>query len=404
MKRITNEHVAYFLIFLLALFLRFVYLGTVPLSNNEAIWALDALHVAQGSASELHANPFYILWTSVLFFIFGDNNFWARFLGALSGITLIGLPILLKPWIGKKVALIFAFGLASEPSLLAASRIAGGPMISICLLCFALAALLYGKKSLSILIIAISLLSGEHILHGLLGVGIALGIIWTISRLGWINLSFSNADRVQQPETQKFPYLSGVEWLSVLGIFIAVGTLFLRYPTGIAAFGKTFSSYFASWGKSTQISPLHFMGLFFINEMLIICVGSLGFIRAWFQSNAFQKLVGIGSLVLFLWLVAYPQREPVHLAWMAVPLWALTATEVVTWVERYFNEEKFAALSHCGLILLLMGLVWINLAGLTLPQPNEEVFRTRWILLMGVVALIILSTLLVGLGWSVNAA
>ena len=404
MKRITNEHIVYFLIFLLGLLLRFVYLGAVPLSNNEAIWALDALHISPGSATELHADPFYILWTAVLFFVFGDNNFWARFLEALSGTALIGLPIFLRPWIGKRAALIFAAGLALDPSLLAASRIAGGPMISICLLFFAIAAILYRKKTLSVLLIAISLLTGVHILHGLIGISIALGIIWVMSRLGWVHPSFFDAVHNQKLEPQKFPYLSSVDWLIVLGTFIAVGTFFLRYPAGIAAFGNTFSSYFASWGASTLISPLHLMGMFFINEMLIICIGSLGFVRAWFQPNTFQKLVGIGSSVFFLWLLAYPQREPLYLAWIAVPLWALTATEVVTWIERYFNEDKFAALAHSGLILLLMGLIWINLAGLTLPQPNEEVFRTRWILLMGVVALTILSTLLVGLGWSVKAA
>jgi hypothetical protein len=80
----------YALAFLLAIGLRFIQLGVMPLTDVEASSALQALHIAQGLKPALNPHPFYILSTSVLFFLYGGGtNFLARFMPAF--VELVGI-------------------------------------------------------------------------------------------------------------------------------------------------------------------------------------------------------------------------------------------------------------------------------------------------------------------------
>jgi predicted membrane-bound mannosyltransferase len=76
----------YALAFLLAIGLRFIQLGAMPLTDAEAAPAMQALHIAQGLKPALSPYPFYILSTSILFFLVGNGtDFLARFIPALTG-------------------------------------------------------------------------------------------------------------------------------------------------------------------------------------------------------------------------------------------------------------------------------------------------------------------------------
>ena len=68
-RPVKNESVFYGGAFILAATLRFCQLGALPLSDSEATWALQALHVAQGTRPLLGSQPIYILPTSLLFFL-----------------------------------------------------------------------------------------------------------------------------------------------------------------------------------------------------------------------------------------------------------------------------------------------------------------------------------------------
>ena len=388
----------------MAVILRLSYLGTNSLADYEAKWAMDAFNLSQGLSGEVGAHPLYILWTSLLFFVFGDNTFIARLIPALCGSALVLLAYLLRSIIGQKASLIFAFGLAIDPSLVAASRLIASPILSICFISFGLAAFLAQQKKKGVLFFTIALLTGEQFLHGGIGILIVMGVLWLFQRLGWIRFPQVEAAEIPQlteQETVKPKRLVIISFY--VGIFIIGATLFLRYPQGIGAFARSFSAYIEGWGSYSGVFPLQMLFMLVIYEPLIIMLGGMGFLRAWLQRDDLNRLLGVLAGVLLLWLMLYPQRQMVHLAWVAVPLWALASRELVVYL-KYYDEDKKAALAHTALILLLLFLGWINLSGLTLPQPNEEVARTRWILLAGVLALGVLSTLLVGLGWSTQAA
>ena len=104
-----NEGWLYWLAFLIALGLRLIHLGTLPLTASEARLALQALQLTQGEAPVLDPQPGYILLTSVLFGIINTTNFLARLVPALVGSALVFVPHFFKDKIKPRPALILAW-------------------------------------------------------------------------------------------------------------------------------------------------------------------------------------------------------------------------------------------------------------------------------------------------------
>src|SRR5512136_48260 len=127
----TFEHALYALALAVAVGLRFLHLGALPLSDIEADWALQALRITQGLKPAISPNPAYVHLTAVLFYVFGATNFLARFWPALAGCVLVLAPWQLRRRFGRIPALLLAFGLAIDPGLVAISHQAGGPMLAI---------------------------------------------------------------------------------------------------------------------------------------------------------------------------------------------------------------------------------------------------------------------------------
>ena len=169
----TLEHAFYALALAIAVGLRFVQLGALPLSDYESGWALQALRVIQGLKPAIGPNPAYVHLTAILFYIFGPANFLARFWPALAGCTLVLAAWPLRRKIGRIPALILAFGLAIDPGLVAMSHLAGGPMLAIT--CLVLTALLWmdGRRAAAGFFAGLALLSGPSVWLGLVGLGLA---------------------------------------------------------------------------------------------------------------------------------------------------------------------------------------------------------------------------------------
>ena len=167
--------------FLLALALRLTQVGAMPLTDAEAAPALQALHISQGAKPPLSPHPFYILSTSVLFFLYGGGtNFLARLMPALIGSLLVFAPLLFNErlTLRPRPSLILAFFIALDPGLTALSRQAASPIFAIAFLLFAWAFINKNKPSLGGFFAALALLSGPSIWYGLLG----LGITWAINQ------------------------------------------------------------------------------------------------------------------------------------------------------------------------------------------------------------------------------
>ncbi|MBA4379993.1 MAG: hypothetical protein C0393_04795, partial [Anaerolinea sp.] len=165
-RRISLEHALYALAFSLALTLRFLHLGALPLSDFEADWALQALQVARGAHPAIGPNPAYVLLTSIPFYIFGASDFLARFWPALAGSILVLTPFFFRDRLGRVPALILAFALAFEPGLLALARVAGSLILAVSFLVLAWAMWRDGRYPLAGVLGGLALLSGPALWMG----------------------------------------------------------------------------------------------------------------------------------------------------------------------------------------------------------------------------------------------
>ena len=122
------EYGLYLLAFGLALALRLLRLGEIPLGDDEARWALQALDLVAGQHSGMGFQPAYVVVTGMAFFILQASNFAARLLPAIFGALLCLAPFKFRDILGQKPALVMAFLLVYDPGFLALSRLAGSPM------------------------------------------------------------------------------------------------------------------------------------------------------------------------------------------------------------------------------------------------------------------------------------
>ena len=110
-----------------ALGLRLWGLGDRAIHHDESLHMFYAWELFQGSGYEhipfMHG-PFQFFGSALTFRLFGDSDFTARLLYAAFGAALVGMPFLLRSYIGRSGALIAAGLLAISPTLLYFSRFA----------------------------------------------------------------------------------------------------------------------------------------------------------------------------------------------------------------------------------------------------------------------------------------
>jgi hypothetical protein len=113
----------------------------------------------------------------------------------------------------------------------------------------------------------------------------------------------------------------------------------------------------------------------------------------------------------------YPARQVGDLAWTLVPLWALAALELSNHT-RIFLEERREVTGMALLIFILLSFAWLDYAGIALDPLNvasnaiqvggsvlfENLPPTRYVLLISVLLLLVVSVLMVAMGWSARTA
>jgi hypothetical protein len=132
-------------------------------------------------------------------------------------------------------------------------------------------------------------------------------------------------------------------------------------------------------------------------------------------------------MYLSLWLLAafalallYPSRQVGDLAWAVIPLWTLAALELGSHTRIDFGERREVA-GVTLLIVLLLVFSWLDYAGIALDPLNpanlapnsiqvggyvlsQHLPPMRYMLLISVLLLLVVSVVLVALGWSARTA
>ncbi len=386
-RRFKHESLLYLLAFSIATALRFIQLGAMPLTDAEAAPALQALRISQGESQALAPHPFYVLATAATFFFYGGGtNFLARFLPALIGSLLVLAPLLFDDHLKPRPSLLLAFFLALDPGLVALSRQAASPILAIAFVVFTFGFLNKNKPVLASVSAALALLSGPSIWLGIL----ALGITWAILQ------AFKNIP-------VGLPKLTAFHLPTLLITFLLAGSLFFTVPNGLSAAFASLPAFLSRWSVPSDFPPGRLFFALLVYHPLPLLLGLIALVRGWFNGSARIIPLSVWLLVSLLLAVVLPSRQISDLAWAILPLCALAALEL-TRNFNIFPEERREIVGVALLTAFIWIFAWLDFAGVIWLPPDSLSYRDRFILLIGALFLLLLSLLLVALGWSMRTA
>ena len=395
-QHFKREGWLYALALLLAIGLRFIQLGAMPLTDAEAAPALQALHIAQGLKPALSPYPFYILSTSILFFLYGSaTDFLARFVPALIGSLLVFAPLILRR-IKPRPGLLLAFFIAVDPGLISLSRQAASPILAITFLLFAWGFFEQNKPRIAGFFAALALLGGPSVWTGLLG----LGITWAIAQ----GLKFRGSQPVAEVETTVFDHDAYKQaLLPFIATFITAGTLFFIAPNGLSAALASIPTFINGWLTPSDVPASRVFLSLFVYQPLAFLLALFAIIRGWRKASSRIIPLSIWFLVALLLAIFIPSRQVTDLAWVLIPLSALAALELVRSVY-IFPDERVEIAGVVFLTAFVWAFAWFDFAGLIWIPANSREYIVRFWLLIGALLLLVFSLLLIAAGWSIRTA
>lgn len=123
--RLEWQTVAYFAVFLVALFTRFYDLGAKPLHHDESIHAYYSYKLFKLEGYQYdptYHGPFLYHANALVYFLFGDSDYTCRVLPAVFGMVLVALPFFFREWLGKTGALMVGLLMTISPTVTYVSR------------------------------------------------------------------------------------------------------------------------------------------------------------------------------------------------------------------------------------------------------------------------------------------
>lgn len=388
----------YWLAFLVALGFRLIQLGAKPLTDSEAQFALQALHLARGDAPLLGPQPAYILLTGLLFLVTEAANFTARLVPALAGSLLVFAPYYFRDRLKPLPALLLAFLLAFDPALTALSRQANGTILALTFLLFAWGMWRNGRAIPAGIFAGFALLSGPSVWSGLLMLGLTLII-----------------HRLTNPPAPITNHQLRDGGIALLATLLLGGTLFLTAPNGLSAFFASIPAYLQGWTSPSVFSPGRVLFTFLVYEPLGIFLAIFALIRGFRLGS--RRVIRLGVWLGISLLIALFYRQPGELVWAVIPLLILAAQELSRAFDVY-PEERVEVGVVAGAILILLIYIWFNIASIglnpyeqfsttTLPIFNRMVelpFGARYAILFGASLILAVCISLVAFGWSPRTA
>ncbi len=129
---LRNLHILLIVIALIvAVLSRFLKLNEIALHPYEAQLAYQAYQVSIGGSTSLSGQPLYLIFTSILFYLFGASDFLARLVPVIAGTSLVFIPLFAWKMIKPGLMTILIWLLAIDPAAITASHTAGSAIISI---------------------------------------------------------------------------------------------------------------------------------------------------------------------------------------------------------------------------------------------------------------------------------
>lgn len=395
LRRFKYQDGLYALAFIVALAVRLVGLGVIPLTDTEAAPALQALRLSQGAQSALSAHPFYVLSTSLIFLMFGGaTNFLARLIPALVGSLLILTPRLFEDRLRPRPSLILAFFLALDPGLTAISRQIASPILALTFLALTFGLINKRKFNWAAATAAFACLSGPALWLGVIGFGIAFGV----SKILFKRLGGSDDALFFSQEIMHYSNL-----LVFIAVFLLGSTLFFLVPSGIGAAFSSIPTFFTDLIRPASTTAGRALFSLIIYQPFALLLALIAITRGALDVSQRVIFMALWFLVALILALVLPNRQIADLAWALAPLSVLAAIELEGYLDVSPAERK-DAFGATALVVVLWILFWLTLASVNWQATDSSEFQLRVATLFGALALILISLVLIGMGWSVRAA
>lgn len=394
-RKINLEQILYLSIFLLALAIRLVNLGKVPLNDDEAGFALQAFRLAAQQNPVVGTQPGYMLFTGVLNFLFGSSNLLARLLPALVGSLLVLLPAGVKSRLGRMPALILALGLAVDPGMAAASRWVGSPILALVFVLAAVVLWMLDAPVVAGISLGLGVLGGPGFFPGLAGLLIPAALVY------W----FDQKSGASLPKAEGAPFRNhlGTALLWAAGTVLAAGSLFMIYPRGLSGVLGSLVDYFAGWTRTSGVPPMRLLAALAVYQPIPLLFGVIAIVRGLRKWEPVTWFLGLWAVTELLLAAVYPSRQVTDLVWVVVPLWCLAAFTLSSLV-KVRDEDRIQAFGLAALSLALFAYGWINMSALANTAPGAQDIPLHWMSMGAVLVFILLAALLVAWSWGLAPA
>lgn len=402
---LNNEQFLYLIIFSTGLFLRLWNLGSQPLSDDEAYWAIQASDISKGISTNMGASPGYVFFSSVLFWIFGSSNFLARFWSAMAGSLLILTPYLIRGPIGRVPALIVAFLISIDPIAISFSRLAVSSMPTLSFGLISLGLFCKRRWYVSGFFAGLTLLAGVYAIQGLL-----IFIISVLAYFVFVGKVLTDTQIKKSPcplfcdsnaELKKF--------IIILCATILISMFFVHYAGGLSAWLLQVPEYFKQWFSLSNIPFFRILIAILVYQPLGFLFGVIGMVFLWqgrlHQTYKYHHLLFLWILAVIALLIALikPGRNMNDLVWILSPLWVFGGIAMVEIFRDLIRLDRVSWLLAL-VIFILLAVFWLQLSAIS---ENPLIADSNFIHLATVAALFslaALSTWMIASGWSWHTA
>ncbi|GMQ78378.1 MAG: hypothetical protein BMS9Abin02_0884 [Anaerolineae bacterium] len=396
LDNITLEHVLYGVIIALAALLRLGDLGIIPLAPDEAYNALAVWDFWKNPGTEPSiGSPIYFSLNVFLSQLIGFSDTSMRIVPALFGMALVPMPWFLRDRVGKIGALIAGLLFAISPTLVLASRTAGG-----------LSAALFAGMLVFVVWLRFNETKDDKWLFGI-AIGLAIGfvsaeIFFSIILsllLAW--LIQSNFGRpIQDREIGKETAASRPRPRKIIWPVLLFSAIVLLGSTAIflnlRGFGSALSlltdwlNLFRLSGDALAlVSPILSLARY---ELILLLLGGVAVIWATWKGESFPMLLAYWFILTLI--LTFLQRGFVY----NVLILALPGVLLIgTFLSSIFQKPVTAfQLILISLIVVLGSIVLVNIARYArlLTVPDSTVLTYNVLLSIVLVAVIAIAVLL----------
>ncbi len=390
MKSEKEQHlfVWFLLAFLVGLGLRLWRLGSMRFTLAEAQIAQNAWQMAIGKATELPGNMSYAGLSALLFTLFEPSFLFARLMPALFGSSLILVPWFWRDRIGKTAALLLAIGLAIDPILLSFSRQIVTPIFVVAGLAWAATALKYKRPVLTGALLALAFLGGYS--------------FWMVALIGLVAYLVLPKNETQSVDLTPFRSKSFLlPFLTSFAISLAViSSAFLLNTEGlggIAAGLVDFVHIFANAYELLVYQPIIIAIAYSILPLIFSFWSLMDDLRAKQPIRNLPFLIGWGLSLLLCVLLG--RQDLGMLVFAAVFAWMGAASHIARIIETK-SQAREVVFGVLVFQVVILGYVLMVSRRLISVPSNSQDFRFAALAVLAGILLLVITTILVGMGWS----